>query len=168
MAKCLAISAVFYNRLRQRQQASPHIRELPAQIRRIRERIRSKDGRLLSRKKCKLQRPPRHVSNHPLRIVRTAQTISVQKFLCTRHVQSIQTAISPGCALRVEKSTCLSLLETAYSSDCKAQKVDGNLLIRKGHVARDGLRGRACRTPIPLVLCRSCHAANQHQPHNCP
>jgi hypothetical protein len=148
------------------QRDSLHIRELPAQICRIRDRIRCKDGRLLSRKKCKLQRATRHVSHHPLSIVRTAQTVSVQKFLCPGHIQSIQTAVSPRCAVCVEKCACLSLLESAYSSDGKAQEVDGDLFIRKGNIPRYRPRGRATRAPISLVPCHRCHATNQHQPHN--
>jgi hypothetical protein len=147
-------------------QASPPITKLPTQIRRIRKCIRRKNRRLRSRKKCQLQRPSRHVSDHPLRIVRTAQTILVQKFLFPRHIQPIQTAASRSCAIRVEESARLCLLQPAYSSDRKTHKIDGNLLVSKGHVPGDGLRGRACRTPISFILCRSGHAANQHQPHH--
>jgi hypothetical protein len=150
------------------QEDSPHIRELPTKIRRIRQRISSKHRRLRSRKKCKLQRSPRHESDHPLRIVRTAQTILVQKFLFPRHIQPIQTPTSRSCSVRVEESARLRLLKPAYSSDRKVQKIDGNLLVSKRHIPRDGLRGRARRTPISLILCRSRHAANQDQPHNRP
>jgi hypothetical protein len=146
---------------------SLHVRELPTQIRRIRDGIRSKHWRLRSRKKCNMQRTTRHVSHHPLRIVRTAQAVPVQKFPFPRHDQSIQTATSRSRAVRVEESARLYLLKPTYSSDGKAHKIDRNLLVRKGHVPRNRLRGRTCRTPVPFILSRSRHAPNQHQPCNC-
>ena len=145
-----------------------YITKLPTHIRRIRQRIRSKHRRLRSRKKCKLQRTPRHVSDHPLRIVRTAQTILVQKFLFPGHIQPIQTPTSRSRSVRVEESAGLCLFKSAYPSDSKTHKVDRNLLVSKRHIPGDGLCGRASRTPISFILCRRRHAANQHQPHNCP
>ena len=145
---------------------SAHVRKCPTKIRRVHNRIPGKNRRRLPRKKCNLQSTSRRLSDHPLRILRAAQTVLLQESLRSRNIQSIKTGATCTAALRVEDRRQFLRLQTPYPSDRKRRKVDRNLLLRQGHIARDGLGCCACRTPVPSILSHSRHAANQHRPDN--
>jgi len=113
-----------------------------------------------------MQGVSRDVSCHPLDIFIPAECVPVQKLFCTRYADPVEAAASACRTVGLESCIYFCRLESAYLSNGKAGKVDRNLVSGERNVARDGLCGRARRSPVSVFLGRSRRTAGQHRYHN--